>query len=248
MRRDVATLKGKYLYGEVAERIQEMIHSGEIKPGDKLPPERTLAESFKVSRNCLRQAIQTLSERGILESRQGDGTYACAPDDSALIDSFAMVIRAQRETLRQILEFRLLLEPAVTSLAATNITNEEIDRLKVIVCDQERRILSGQEDSELDEAFHMGLATGSRNKIVIQVMETLNDILNESRKEPLWNTVRKRASVIGHLKIIDALEKQDPQMAFEAMQQHLWSIEQIILGGDRTISFQEGKELEKQDE
>lgn len=230
--------KGKYLYSEVVERIKDMIRRGELKPGDRLPPERRLSETFKVSRNCVRQAIQALAERKILESRQGDGTYVCAPDDSSLIDSFALAIQAQKDLLREILEFRLLMEPQIASLAARNITREELDRLKVIVCDQERRILAGAEDSELDAEFHLRLAAASKNRIVGQVMETVNGILNESRSESLWNESRRKASVIGHLKIIDALENRDSDMAFRAMRDHLSSVSRIILGGEREGSGQ----------
>lgn len=223
--------KGKYLYNEIVEKIKEMIRCGELRVGEKIPTERFLAQTFKVSRNCVRQAIQALAERNILESRQGDGTYVCTPDDCVLIDSFTLAIQAQKDLLRDVLEFRLLMEPQIASLAAANITPEELDRLKIIVCDQERRILAGTGDSELDASFHRQLVWASRNRIVGQVMDTVNGILNESRSEHLWSEARRKASVIGHLKIIDALENKDPEMAFKAMREHLWSVEQIVLGG-----------------
>ena len=223
--------KGKYLYDDIVEKIKEMIRRGELRAGERIPAERVLAETFKVSRNCVRQAIQALSERKILDSRRGDGTYVCAPDDSVLVDSFTLAIQAQKELLRDILEFRLLMEPQIAFLAARNITDEELDRLKIIVCDQERRILAGTEDSELDAAFHFQLALASKNRVVKQVMNTVNGILNESRAKYLWSEARRKASVVGHLKVIDALENRDPDGAFEAMKEHLWSIEQIILGG-----------------
>ncbi len=223
--------KGKYLYNEIVVRLLEMIRRGDLKEGLKIPSERSLALSFGVSRNCVRQAIQTLSERHILEGHRGDGTYVRTPDDTALIDSFASVLQAKGELIREILEFRMLMEPQIASLAAVNITREELDRLKIVICDQERRILAGKEDSELDAAFHLGLAAASKNRIVKQVMDTMNEILGESRSESLWNETRRKASVVGHLKIIDALENRDPAMAFEAMKEHLRSVEKIVLGG-----------------
>jgi GntR family transcriptional repressor for pyruvate dehydrogenase complex len=223
--------KGKYLYNEIVERILEMIRRGELKEGLKIPSERSLAQSFGVSRNCIRQAIQTLSERHILEGHRGDGTYVCAPDDTALINSFALVLQAKGDLIREILEFRMLMEPQIASLAARNISREELDRLKIIICDQERRILAGREDSELDGAFHLGLAAASKNRIIKQVMDMTNEILGESRSESLWNETRRKASVVGHLKIIDALENRDPDMAFEAMKEHLRSVEKIVFGG-----------------
>jgi GntR family transcriptional repressor for pyruvate dehydrogenase complex len=234
MSTEIPVRKGKYLYTEVVEKIKAMIRHGELKAGDKLPPERTLAEAFKVSRNCLRQAIQALAERKVLVSRRGDGTYVRAPDESVVIDSFTLPIQAQKELLHEILEFRMLMEPQIASLAAKNITREDLDRLKIIVCDQERKILAGAEDAELDAAFHRGLATASKNRIIQQVMNTMSDILNESRTEFLWSATRKKASIVGHLRIIDALENRDPGMAFDAMKEHLRSVEQILVGSGRT--------------
>ncbi|MCE5243749.1 MAG: FadR/GntR family transcriptional regulator [Syntrophobacteraceae bacterium] len=236
--------RGKYLYKDVVEKLLGMIQCGELRPGGKLPPERTLAETLKVSRNCVRQAIQALAERKILESRRGDGTYVRAPDDAPVIESFGMVIRARKDLLREILEFRLLVEPRIASLAARNITREELDRLKIIVCDQQRRILAGAEDSELDAAFHLGLATASKNRIVKKVMSTVSGILDESRRESLWSEARRRTSVVGHLKIIDALENRDPDMACKAMEEHLSAIERIILGDDGTGMTGEAEGLE----
>ncbi len=154
-----------------------------------------------------------------------------AADESVLIDSFALAIQAQKDLIREILEFRLLMEPQIAALAARNITREELDRLKVIVCDQERRILAGAEDSELDSAFHQGLAGASKNRIVRQVMDTVNGILDESRAGSLWSEARRRASVVGHLRIIDALEARDPDMAFAAMREHVSSVERILMDG-----------------
>ena len=232
--------KGKYLYNKVVERLLEKIRGGEFEPGGKLPPERALADAFRVSRNCIRQAIQALAERKVLESRRGDGTYVRAVDESALVESFALAIRAKKELLREILEFRLLMEPLIASLAARNISREELDRLKVIVCDQERRLLAGSEDSELDAAFHLGLASASKNRIVKQVMDTVNGILNESRAESLRNETRRKASVVGHLKVIDALEERDSDRAFGAMREHLASIEKIVLGEDESGGVEKG--------
>jgi GntR family transcriptional repressor for pyruvate dehydrogenase complex len=227
----ISSGKGKYLYNEIVERLLEMIRRGEIKEGRKIPSERSLAVSFGVSRNCIRQAIQTLSERHLLEGHRGDGTYVRTPDDTALIDSFALILQAKGDLIREILEFRMLMEPQIASLAARNITREELDRLKIIICDQERKILAGNEDSELDGAFHLGLASASKNRIIKQVMDMMNEILGESRSESLWNETRRKASVVGHLKIIDALENGDPEMAFEAMKEHLRSVEKIVFGG-----------------
>ncbi len=218
----------KYAYDHVVAEIQRMIRDGEIRAGERLPAERRLSETLGASRNSVRQAIQTLSERGILESRRGDGTYVRALDRRELLNSFELAIQAQKEALKDILEFRLLMEPQIAYLAAIRITREEIDRLKVIVCDQERGNVAGRDNPELDARFHFLLAEATRNRVVRQVFDTINAIMNESRSELVQNPRRRKASVIGHFRIIDALEARDAEGARQAMRDHLKEVEQTI--------------------
>jgi len=224
----------KYLYHDIVDEIRGMIRKGQLHAGDKLPGERTLARTFGVSRNCVRQAIQTLAERNILESRLGDGTYVSVPDRLIRVDTLPLAVR-RKELLKDVIEFRLLLEPQVAYLAAARITPGELDRLKVLVCDQDRRVLAEEPDADLDAAFHGQLVKASRNRVLREVYEKMSDALNESRAEILRSDARKRSSVVGHLKIIDALEKKDPKGAFEAMREHLLAVDRVLFGEDGTI-------------
>jgi GntR family transcriptional repressor for pyruvate dehydrogenase complex len=218
----------KYLYHEIVEKIEQMIQAGELKVGDRLPAERNLAQIFKVSRNCIRQAMQTLAQRGIVASRRGDGTYLCAPDPALLVNSLAAVIQVQKEFLKEIIEFRMIMEPQIAALAAKNISRGELDRLKVIVCDQERKNLAGQDDAGLDATFHLLLAEASKNRVIQQVAATINGVLQECRSESLQSEARRKTSIIGHLRIIDALEAGDPEAAFQAMREHVLAVEREI--------------------
>ncbi|MGE0084994.1 MAG: FadR/GntR family transcriptional regulator [Desulfococcaceae bacterium] len=223
----------KHLYQEIVQKIKAMILSGELAVGGRLPAERRLSEIFGVSRNCIRQAIQALVEKHILESRRGDGTYVCAADESALAESFVQAFQIRKELLHDILEFRMMMEPQIVRLAARNITREELDRLKIILCDQQRKLLAGITDGESDAAFHMELARASGNRIMLKVFQTMNTILNESRSEILQTPERNRASVEGHLNIINALENRDPDVAESAMKTHLTAVEDFIFAADK---------------
>jgi GntR family transcriptional regulator, transcriptional repressor for pyruvate dehydrogenase complex len=222
--------RSKYLYGEIVSKIRQMIDSGELRVGDRLPPERALAGQFKVSRNSVRQAIQALSEKGILESRQGDGTYVSAADDGKLEGALAAAIQARKESLREIMEFRLLIEPQIAALAARRITRAHLDRLKIIVCDQERKNLSGEGGGDLDAAFHFEVARAAGNQVLLRVVRTIMEIVNESRSELFQGPERRRLSVVGHLELINALESGDEDRASSAMKAHLRSVEQVVLG------------------
>ena len=230
--KDSATPDKRYTYTQIVAKIKEMIDGGELSPGDRLPPERKLAERFMVSRTSLRQALQALSERKIIESRQGDGTYLLTTfnalsSDDAILDA----ILQQRNYLHDIIEFRQIIEPKIAALACQSLSQEQLDDLKVVVCDQQRALMNNQEDSDLDAKFHMLLAEATGNRVLCQVMKTVQNILNDSRTIWLQSQARKNASVEGHFRILDALESKDPAKAYAAMFAHINEIEHIILDG-----------------
>lgn len=221
----------KYAYTAIVERIRDMIRNGELAPGDRLPPERKLAESFGVSRNSLRQAFQALAERKIIESRQGDGTYLLTSLDAFFLsDALFDAINEQSSFLQDIIEFRRLMEPEIAALAASRMLPATLDRLKIIVCDQQRALMAGRVDDTFDAEFHRQLAQCSGNRLISQVMTTIASIINETRSTWLQSSERRDASVEGHLRIIDALESGDADAAFKAMKNHIAEIENHIFG------------------
>ncbi len=219
-------------YTVVVERVRDMIRNGEIQPGDRLPPERTLAEVFGVSRSILRQAFQAMAERGIIESRQGDGTYLLTTLDASVPgDAILDAMGEQNGFLASILEFRQLMEPQIAALAARRITPEGIDQLKILVCDQQRALLAGQEGDTFDAEFHRLLAEYAGNKVISRMMmATVQSIMNETRSGWLQSDGRRNTSVEGHLRIIDALAVGDEEAAFAAMKNHIAQIGRHILG------------------
>lgn len=221
----------KYTYTAIIERISEMVRSGVLTPGDRLPPERKLAELLGVSRSSLRQALQALAERKFIESRQGDGTFLlAAPDVFFADDAILDAINEQSGLLRHIVEFRQLMEPQIAALAAKRIDAAALDRLKVVVCDQQRALLAARETDPLDAEFHRQLTVCSGNPVLIQVMSAIGSIVDETRSDWLQSNRRRNASVAGHLRIIDALEARDAEAAFMAMQAHIVEIENHIFG------------------
>ena len=220
-------------YTAIIERIRTMIIEGELAPGDRLPPERRLAERFGVSRGHLRRAFQALAERGMIESRQGDGTYLLSGLDSApSVDAVLEAIHSQADVLHEIIEFRQMIEPPIAALAARRINRELLDRLKIVVCDQQRAVRAKQEEAGLDAEFHQILAESTCNRVISQVMHTIQAIINQSRSDWLQSSERRHASVEGHLRIIDALESGDPRAAFQAMREHIMAVERNIFDID----------------
>lgn len=217
-------------YRSIIERIGEMIESGELCPGDRLPPERRLAERFSVSRTSLRQAFLVLAERGIIESRQGDGTYLlAAPDHGPEGIGLLEAISERSGMIADVLEFRKALEPQIAALAAERITEGQLDRLKVLVCDQQRSLLTCGDGSRFDVAFHRLLVTCTGNRVIIGVMHSLASLLAENRTNWLQSSERQKASIEGHLRIIDALVSKNADAARRAMEEHLETVGELVL-------------------
>src|ERR1700761_2583134 len=116
---------------EAIEKIKEMIVSGALRPGDRLPREADLAERLGLSRNSLREAVKALSLIHVLDVRQGDGTYVTSLEPSVLLDAMGFVIDFHRDdTVLEFLEVRRILEPAATAMAASRMTPDETAELR----------------------------------------------------------------------------------------------------------------------
>ena len=119
-------------YQKLTERLRQFMAEGHFRDGDKLPPERALAESFGVSRSSVREAIRALAEKGLLESRQGDGTYVRVPDIEPLKEAILEAVDSEGLMFDEVTEYRRIVEPGIAEIAAVRHTSEQLDRLKII--------------------------------------------------------------------------------------------------------------------
>jgi GntR family transcriptional repressor for pyruvate dehydrogenase complex len=216
------------VYHEIVEQIQELIAAGRIKPGDRLPPERELAELFKASRNSVRDAIRVLEQMGLIESRQGDGTYVRSVSAEELAEPLALMLLQSRTQMRELWEVRRVLEPALAGFAAARITDEELDELDVVLEAQRRKVDAGFIPLEEDTAFHNGIAEAARNTVMLRALDTLVDLLRQSRERSLQQHDRPAYSLAGHRRILAALHRRDPEGARSEMLRHLHDIEERV--------------------
>lgn len=161
-------------YKRLSERLQEFMSKDELHPGEKLPSERALAKSFGVSRSSVREAIRTLSEKGLLESRQGDGTYLCKQCIGSLEAALITAVDEESDLFDNVMEFRMVFEPSMAEVAASRITKEYLDHLKVITCNQHLCYLSQGDDMSLDTEFHQIIAESTRNPLFIETAKKLS--------------------------------------------------------------------------
>ncbi len=232
----MATVKAEFeavrktkLYEEVARQIERLILEGGLKPGDKLPPERELAETFEVSRSSVRDAIRTLELMGLVEPRQGDGTVVRDLSAESLLNPLATMLVRKRELVGELLDVRKMIEPPLAARAASRASPGEIVYLEDILRRQKEKVLRGELAIEEDSEFHYTVAMAAKNSVVMKVLDVLMDLLRESRERSLQVEGRLQRSFAGHRRIFGAIKRHNAAAAEAAMRQHLEEIEEIIL-------------------
>jgi GntR family transcriptional repressor for pyruvate dehydrogenase complex len=213
---------------EVASRLEQLI-ARELKPGDKLPPERRLVEMFQVSRSSIRDAIRRLELMGLVEPRQGTGTVVrdlfVHPSNNLLAD----VLRHKRELITELLDVRCILEPALAARAALRVSPAEIAELEDILRRQEEKIRKGESTVEEDSEFHYNIALATNNTVILKVLDVLMEQLRDTRERSLQTEGRPRKSLNGHRLILAALKRRDAPACEAAMTRHLRDIGNIVL-------------------
>jgi GntR family transcriptional repressor for pyruvate dehydrogenase complex len=217
------------LYEKVAQQIRGLIRDGLLKPGDKLPPERELAETFQVSRSSLRDAIRSLEVMGLLEPRQGEGTIVLDLDASALVSPLSTMLRQKRELVGELLDLRRIIEPPLAARAAAHATPEELVYMEEILGRQKEKVDRGELAVEEDTEFHYALASAAKNSVVLKVVDVFMDLLRESRERSLQVEGRLQKSFLGHKRILSAVHRRDAVAAENAMRRHIEEIEGIVL-------------------
>lgn len=129
---DLSPVKRPRLSSEILARLQQGIRDGVLNVGDKLPSERELAESMGVSRNSVREAIRALEALGVIEVRHGDGTFIREPDVASLLGPYFDVLHEKGTFLKEVLEFRRLLEPSLAHLAAERATDDDLQDFRYL--------------------------------------------------------------------------------------------------------------------
>jgi GntR family transcriptional regulator, transcriptional repressor for pyruvate dehydrogenase complex len=240
---DLGPVRKTKVYAEVAAQIQRLIGDGRLKPGDKLPPERELAEIFGVSRSSVRDAIRVLEMQGLVEPRHGDGTLVRKIPIDRLVQPFAHALSASKDFAADLFDMRKMLEPPLARAAAFRATDDDVKGLDEIVEHQARRVAAGQITIEDDTAFHYRIATAAKNQVVLRTMDILMDLLSDSRVRSLQAPGRAEKSLEGHRRILDAIRRRDPEAAAVRMRRHIEEIEGTLFGQGRPDEESPGEDL-----
>jgi GntR family transcriptional regulator, transcriptional repressor for pyruvate dehydrogenase complex len=208
------------------DKIKEMITSGRLRPGEKLPREADLAAELGLSRNSLREAVKALSMINVLDVRQGDGTYATSLAPSLLLEALSFMVDFHRDdTVLEFLEVRRILEPAATERAALRISEEGRKELGEI-------LESADVNSPIDDfvaadlEFHRKIALGAGNSVLASLVDNMSV---PTRRARLWRGVTepraKERTLAEHAAIYHAIMSRDADLARSSAIVHIAGIE-----------------------
>jgi GntR family transcriptional repressor for pyruvate dehydrogenase complex len=224
----VEPIRRNRLYQGIVSQIEGLLERGEIKAGDQLPPERSLAEQFQVSRASVREALRSLELLGIVETRPGGGTFVRQVGRDDVSKPLTSLI-ARGHTVRDVIEVRGLLEPAIAARAAERIEASEISELREIVRAQEKRVAAGEPYTEEDARFHELIGQAARNELLVTMLGVIWDVLRSSREQWSQTNHRAHASLDAHRKILAALDAHEPEAARTAAADHIREVGEGIL-------------------
>jgi GntR family transcriptional repressor for pyruvate dehydrogenase complex len=227
---DVAPIKSTRIYEEIVRQVKAMIAEGRLKGGDRLPPERDLAEKFVVSRTSVREALRALESLGLVEIRPGEGTFVRQVSIDALVEPLALLMVSQREAIGELFEARRLLEPSLAALAATRATPEELHEMERILESQASEVAAGRTGLAQDAQFHAAIGAASHNRAITRIAHAIMDLLTQSREEALSTPGRPTRSHEDHRRVLAAITARDPEAARQAMLEHLAAVEHLVLG------------------
>ena len=230
---DLAPIKSTRIYEEIVRQVKAMIAEGRLKAGDRLPPERDLAEKFVVSRTSVREALRALESLGLVEIRPGEGTFVRQVSIDALVEPLALLMVSQREGIGELFEARRLLEPSLAALAATRATPEEIQEMERILEEQAKEIGAGRTGLAQDAQFHSAIGAAAHNRAITRIAHAIMDLLTQSREESLNTPGRPTRSHEDHRRVLAAISRRDADGARKAMQDHIEAVEALISGRGR---------------
>lgn len=225
--------KTKKLYEQIAAIIEQKITNGEISPGDKLDSVEQLAKNFEVGRSAIREALTALQARGIIEIRQGEGTYirkVTAQDISLNIPTYASF---SQQDLQQIFEVRKILELGLIGNAAKRRTARHLEQLKEALIKMNDALIDPEKSSNADMRFHAIIAEAADNPLLVSMLQSVSkpiaqqiqhtrSILSTTDHAALYNLHEE------HTVIYSALVNADDVQAKQAMAKHLETVESLL--------------------
>jgi GntR family transcriptional repressor for pyruvate dehydrogenase complex len=206
---------------DAIEQITRLVTSGELRASQKLPPERALSESLGVSRPTIREAVRALETIGVLERRQGSGTFVTDLSPERLARPFRFLIEANARAVDDLAQIRFFLDVGAAEVAAREIDDEGVEELEQLLAAMRDAIDEVERFMELDLRFHRAIRETGGNSVLVAMMASLSTFVDRSRILAAQRRDFREAALHDHENIVRSLERRDPEGAAALMSHHL---------------------------
>ncbi|WP_046178418.1 FadR/GntR family transcriptional regulator [Domibacillus tundrae] len=226
-------IKPKKIYEEVADTLLDSIRSGELQPGEKLDSVQQLAESFQVGRSAIREALTSLRAMGLIEMRQGEGTYVKAFEPGGIAFPLQRALLMNQADLQNLMEVRKILETGIAVSAARRRTDEDIAAMNEALSDMVAYSGDPEKGEKADLAFHLAIASSAGNDLLLSLMNHVSDMTAESMRETRRICLYEASATVEQLNqqhdaIFKEIHAGNPEEARTAMAAHLDYVENVL--------------------
>ncbi|HNS52756.1 MAG TPA: FadR/GntR family transcriptional regulator [Anaerolineae bacterium] len=209
------------LYQAVVSQVTERILADHLQPGDRLPSERDLSLQLGVSRTAVREAIRALEEKGLVEVRQGSGTFVRSPAPDSVSASLALYLHTNVARYLQLMDLRSILEPEIASRLAQSVEPEDLARLQGRILRMHQLLDSPKEYAAEDAAFHMDFYRAANNEVLLMIMQPVMDLLEEAMSVSFREPGSSESSLTLHEKMVEQIAAGDAAGARATVKQLL---------------------------
>jgi len=210
-----APLKKNSVVSLVIDRIKEAITRKEIKTGDFLPSEAEMAQSLGVGKSSVREALKMLEAMGVVEICQGKGTYIPQKPPTNTVSPLLFQLLLEQASSRNLLELRMIFEPAYTQLAMERATESDFARIEDAIRRMEEKVENGDQTAEDDLFFHETIMDVTQNPLIINIGRTIHELFKVSVSSSMKNIPKK--ALQDHKNILSAMQSKDPKKLHEAV-------------------------------
>ncbi|MEW5814652.1 MAG: FadR/GntR family transcriptional regulator [Spirochaetota bacterium] len=218
---DLKVTRTRSLYEQIADKIQHMIVTKELEPGQKLAPERELTTMLGVSRPTMREAMKVLRDRGLLEYRPGNGTYVKSISTSSMHESMERFFINKDRPYLELMQIREIIEPAAAALAAERDIPEVIEELEKTIRDLDSIKTSTESYSEVNLRFHVGIIKATGNEMLLALLTPILGFLKEAVTEIQKLSMNAPTGPADHHAILECIKNKQPDAAKKLMEEHL---------------------------
>lgn len=230
---ELKPIKTKKIYEEIICQVKKLVTDGILRPGDKLMSERDMAEQLQVGRSAVREAFRALEALGIIEIKQGGGTFIKEISTDSLAEAMALTLMTQQYTSRELLELRKILEVEAAGLASLRHSEEDLVSMEGALKQMAEALLTGDMGQQADWNFHYVVAEAAHNSLLLRFMDSIADtrcrVLQAAREELYRTAGMPQRLLKDHHAIFEAISTGRDRDARRTMYKHLVRVEKAIL-------------------